>query len=84
MRRNAAGSVGIKENVCIREMHRIYLFIYFQFSSILTNCYQRGSCLPYGTPTKEAMELTVVINFHHTEDLTGDRTRDLSILSSTP
>ena len=64
-----------------------YLFIY-EFlpkiaSSIMVNCYQRGSCLSWKTPTNEPMELAVISIFTN-EGLTGDRTRDLSFLSSTP
>ena len=48
-------------------MEIVSTFIYLPgiASSILVNCYQWGSCLPFETPTKAPMELAVVSNFHH-------------------
>ena len=70
MRRNAAGSVGIKENVCIREMHGIYLFIYCIFSLFNSNKLLSMRVLPsLRNIYKEPMELTVIGNFHHTEGI---------------
>ena len=44
-------------------------------SSVLMNCYQWGSCLPFETTTKEPMELAMIINFHQMKASWGSNSR---------